>query len=228
MQYARSSEGDVTLFIDDPAVHELYDDLIDKSLTYVVSAVKFLSFSTRGDMHIPTYLPKEKIKGFNTLYNPKIDDISHEIYMSEDNPHPYVQNRIKNELSLRTMDAYREIYDGNGRIDDIRYKIFPVHHLLRAHFDDTVRDNLHPLCDINSADAFIHQGCYTRPAPSFDAKKNRLMFFAETFRAQVGTYYGGNGRDLVAFDKAVDDQEKAVTEAAKAFNVLTKTIKLYL
>ena len=222
----RPAGGEEILLIKDKQPQDQYEDFIQKSLTYVVSCVKFLSYSQGGDKLIkPHYLPYEHVAGFNKNYDDQIGQVARMVSMSKDNQHLYVRARIANGLSLKPIDAYREIYDGNDK-QGFSHVIFPVHSQLTAHFKPENEQFYHPLDSLVNARAFCERA-HNQEAPSIESKCRHMIFYAETFASHVHSKHKKHG-DLRGFYQAVEENCEAVKAATGAYRTLATTLEKYI
>lgn len=219
------------LLLDDPQLKDQYQDFLGKSLRYVVTSVRFLSFFTSRERSIkPYYLPYHFVAGFNTNY----DDVLNRaclLKMDKDYPdsdldlknHPYVRKRAKNGLSMRAVDAYREVFDGN---DEYVNKVMPVHLPLTANFKPETEKYYHPLHSEANARLFIERAG-TKTYPSVEQKKKRMIFYAKTFGSQV--YHKFNGKtDLERFNDAIQQNCEAITDVAAAYRGMASRLEPYV
>jgi len=214
------------LLTDDPQLQEHYAAFLQKSLRYVVSSVKFLSYSTDPAQIIrPFYLPYKHIAGFNKNHDETLAGISRLAKMDKENPDRFVQGRVKYGLSLHPMDAYREIFNGNGR-EACDYKILPMQYPLIAHFDPERDKFFNALHDRSNASVFIRRAG-GKNTPSVEQKSRRMIFYAETFGNHVYAKYK-KGYDLRYFYAALEENCDAISEASVAYRNMATILGKYL
>lgn len=211
------------MLIKDEQIVDQYKDFIEKSLTYVVSCVKFLSFSHDPDRLIkPAYLPYQYVVSFNKNYDNAVGSVARMVNMDKENPHLYVRGRLANKLSLKPMDAYREIFDGNNQ-RGFSHVIFPVHSILTAHFKPEKEQFYNPLDNVANARSFVERA----EAPSVESKCKHMVFYAETFGNLVSSKHRKTS-ELRNFYQALEENCAAVQGVTQAYRNMTKSLEKYI